>query len=341
MLRIAFLCTRATSPSFLYYRDSLLEMNETGIAECVVVTSDIESFDPTGFDAVLLMGYDPLPEGIRQRAGDVLMVIVEPRAGQKRDLSGYDLAVYNGHEARDWFAGSTPDDFLYLVYPEVSSKMPVPDEFIKDKSECLVLGYHGNPLHLDAMVPRITGAIERLAQDRPVVLWAMYNHDICGRWRWADQKNSGFVIRHIPFSMDNYACFMANVDIGLVPQCMPVRRSRILKYLLGTLRRKYNERNADFLLRFKDTTNIGRVMVFAQYNIPVISDMTPSACSLFGGISAFSSKGWLRALRKLADDEDLRTEMGKKLNRHFQDNHTPHIQNMQLIKKITDIKNAK
>ena len=128
------------------------------------------------------------------------------------------------------------------------------------------------PLHLSSMVPRINKAINALAANKPVILWAMYNQNICGKWLWPENnRNKNFQVRHIPFKIENYAKYMSHVDIGIVPQLMPTRNSILLKYLLGTVKRHFNENTSDFLLRFIETTNIGRILVFAQYGIPVIS----------------------------------------------------------------------
>ena len=319
-------------------------MNSADKARVEVFPYSPEAFDPEGFDAVMLTGFDPLPPSFRQRADDAVLVVIEPRATQRRDLSGYDLAVYNGFETRDWFAGSTLSDLIYAVYPVTPS--PLAAKAREDEPEgTLIVGYHGNTRHLDAMVPRITDALSQMAQDRPVALWAMYNLKTRGQWQWPLRAHPPFTVRHIQFSEDNYARYMAHVDIGLVPQLMPVRNSAILRYLIGSFGRRYNERRHDFFMRFKETTNIGRVLVFAQYGVPVISDMTPSAMALLDeevtGFTACHTAGWKRALQHLAESQQLRERLGANLRERWKTLYAPEIQNQRLLDRIITIRREK
>ncbi len=341
---IAFVCTRTNSPSFQFYRDSLLLLNSTGTAKVEVFAYSPAEFNPEGFDAVVLMGFDPLPPSLRQRSKDTVLVVIDPRASQHRDLSGYDMAVYNGLEARDWFAGSTPHDLIYMVYPVCPPPLAATARNEEPKGT-LILGYHGNTRHLDAMVPRITDALSQLAQDRPVALWAMYNFNIRGQWQWPLHAQPPFVVRHIPYSRENYARYMAHVDIGLVPQFVPVRNTGILRYLIGSLDRRYNEKRQDFFMRFKETTNIGRALVFAQYGVPVISDMTPSAVAFLEeevtGFTAFHTAAWLRALRRLANSQQLRQQIGTNLREKWKNLYAHELQNQRLLETIIAIRNEK
>ena len=342
--QLAFVCTRTGSPGYQFYRDSLLLLNSTGKGRIEVFTCSPEEFNPEGFDAVMLMGFDPLPPSLRQRANDTVLVVIDPRASQRRDLSGYDLAVHTGLEARDWFAGSTPHDLIYAVYPVCPPRFAATARN-EEPEGTLIVGYHGNALHLDAMVPRITDALSQLAQDRPVALWAMYNFNVRGRWEWPLHARPPFAVRHIPYCRENYARYMAHVDIGLVPQFVPVRNVGILRYLIGSLDRRYHEKRQDFFLRFKETTNIGRALVFAQYGVPVISDMTPSAVAFLEeevtGFTAFHTAAWLRALRRLANSQQLRQQIGTNLREKWENFYAHELQNQRLLDRIIAIRREK
>ena len=108
----------------------------------------------------------------------------------------------------------------------------------------------------------------------------------------------------------------------------------MLRYLMGSLRRAHNEGPNNFFLRFKETTNIGRHLVFAQYGIPVVSDMTPSACQFLEdgvtGFLAYHSDGWFRALHALACDPDRREAMGRRFQERFERETTHDVLNDRL-----------
>jgi hypothetical protein len=259
--------------------------------------------------------------------------VVEPRAEQRNDFTGVDFIVFNCIEAKDYFSKYVENIIVYYDYPQVPDKSECPV-----KKEKLILAYHGNLIHLQAMVPRITNAIQRIAKDVPLELWAMYNLQKLGVWRMPERAKPGFSVTHIQYSEENYARYMAHADIGIVPQFMPVRESGILRYLIGSPDRRFHERRHNFLFRFKETTNIGRHLVFAQYGIPVVSDMSPSACMFIqdeiDGYVAYHEYGWYRALKRLAFDPPLRIEMGQKLKAKFQRIAAPAILNQQLLSFI-------
>jgi hypothetical protein len=131
---------------------------------------------------------------------------------------------------------------VYYTYPKV------PPIFGRRDNDALLLGYHGNKIHPEAMFPRITRAIQMLHQKKPVELYAIYNIGSLGKSKKICTQKLGFPVRHINYSKENYGRYIAHVDIGLVPQFIPTRSNRVLRYLLGSLTKK----NDDFLCRFND-----------------------------------------------------------------------------------------
>lgn len=153
-------------------------------------------------------------------------------------------------------------------------------------------------------------------------------------------RKLNFEFRSVPFSFENYEKYISSSDIGLIPQTIPVRKSRILRFLIGKWTRKYNEKSWDYLIRFKETTNIGRVMVFAQYGIPVISDMTPSSCRYvdesLNGFIAHSEGGWYAAIKSMLGDSKLRHQLGQGNYYMYHKTFHPEVQNRNLIKYINE-----
>jgi hypothetical protein len=73
----------------------------------------------------------------------------------------------------------------------------------------------------------------------------------------------------------------------------------------------------DHLVRFKASTNPGRLFPFAQLGIPVIGDFVPSSAQFVvdgeSGLLASSSHGWLDAFEKLAASSALRERLATAL----------------------------
>jgi glycosyltransferase involved in cell wall biosynthesis len=110
---------------------------------------------------------------------------------------------------------------------------------------------------------------------------------------------------------------------------------------MGSSLSLFNERHDNFFMRFKETTNNGRAYVFAQYEIPVVADMTPSSCALFGeceyGYVAYSSNQWFNALSTLARDANLRRRMGLALKKRYEALAKPEEVNNRFVQFLTEV----
>ncbi|MGD8458442.1 MAG: hypothetical protein PVF83_18865 [Anaerolineales bacterium] len=293
----------------------------------------------TKYDVALFMGFDQTASLAKAENPSIITGVIEPRSAQNNSFDDVDFIVVNGIELKDFFSKYHKKSILYYAYPEVPKKLECP----REKSR-LVLGYHGNLIHLDAMYPRIIEAIERLNKETPVELWAMYNIKKMGLWQCPKHHKLKFPVIHCQHSNENYARYMAHVDIGLVPQFIPVRENKILRLLIGSVDNRYNERTDNYFLRFKETTNIGRHLVFAQYKIPVVSDMSPSACSFiedcYNSFVANSSDGWYSTLKTLAEDKEMRKSMGERLYSKYKKVATIELLNQRLITHLKRLKHA-
>jgi hypothetical protein len=270
---------------------------------------------------------------IRKKIPNSLIGVLEPRAAQKHS-QGYDFIIVNSIESYDYFATQNKPMFIYPTYPLVNNKKH--DKHQKNK---IIIGYHGNKIHLQAMQNYIVDAMNDLAKYFDYEFWAMYNIAELGEWKGASMIKAK--VHHIPFSYENYAAFISNVDLGIIPQFIPVKKNKFLRWLIGSFRSKYNERYDNFFHRFKETTNNGRAFVFAQYSIPVVADMTPSSCALLGeneyGFIASSRSGWFYALFTLCRNKNLRLKMGKKLNQRYLKAWGPKKINLLLAKFILNL----
>lgn len=338
-MKIVFTSAITKSPSYMFYALNLAKVNGLVSDVSLNVQTKPKTIDYTQFDVALFMGFDQASSLAKTINPSIITGVIEPRAYQKNTFEYVDFIVANSLESKDFFSKYNKDIILYYSYPEVPAKLDCPIE--KNR---LILGYHGNPTHLDAMFPRITQAIATMHKEFPIEFWVMYNIKKEGKWQRSVRQNLVFPIIHIQYSDENYARYMAHADIGIIPQFIPVRENRVLRRLVGSLSGSYGERSDNYLLRFKETTNIGRHLVFAQYKIPIVSDMSPSACSFiedeFNSYVAYSSSGWYRALKKLAKNPELRKTMGQRLYEKYRQTAAIKLLNQRLIAYIKSFTRA-
>jgi|GEM_PF-5135074 len=338
-MKILLATSKPNSSSFCFYAASLSKLNGANLGASIVVSTDIGTVDFSEFEVALFMGGSNSSSIAKGRNENLLCGVVEPRSSQKNDFSNVDFVIANSLEAQDFFAGICQHSFLYYTYPTVPPKSG------GRESKDLLLGYHGNKIHLESMIPRVTDAIRALHQEIPVRLYAMYNVTALGMSRTVRTEKLGFPVVHIDYSHENYGRYIAHVDIGLVPQLIPTKNSSLLRYLLGSATRKYNEKSDDFLIRYKETTNPGRHFVFFQYGIPVVSDMTPSACSVIDhrgtGYLACTTGGWFSALREMANSRVLRQAVGAASKNRWQKQYSPDGLNQRLIDELRCLRKAR
>ena len=327
-MKIIFTSAKATSASFIFYAASLKTINEQFKEASLDISIEPEKVDYKQYDAALFMGYDDKAKLAKAQNPKIITGVFDPRAGQRNKFEQVDFIAANGLESQDYFSQFCDNCTIYYTFPYVESKKECP--FSKDK---LTLGFHGGKPHLDAMFPRITNALEKLNQEIPLELWGMYNIKRDGDWKKA--RKLGFPVKLIQYDEDNYAKYMAHTDIGLVPQFKAIPENKILRYIVGMVRKGHINSQFDFIFHFKETTNIGRHLVFAQYGIPVISDMAPSSCCFIenekDSFLAFHTNSWYLYLHKLAFNENLRKEMGNNLNNKYLNQASNQKQNERLI----------
>lgn len=309
---------RPESPAWQFYCSLLLKINRN-IGFEVRFCEGRESVPNLGnADVALLFGAEFDVLELRRQYARTLLGHLEPRAAQGNVTALYDFVVVNSIEAANYFSMPGQSIFIYPTFPIM------PPAEVNSSNDCstgvLRIGYHGNKIHLAAMYPRITDALNRLRGGIDIELWAMYNIRELGRWN--EDGLSQIKVNHIQYDPENYAKYISKVDIGIVPQLIPVRESKFIRWLMGSRRSIFNERHDNFFLRFKETTNNGRAFVFAQYEIPVVADMTPSSCALFGeneyGYVAHSTSQWYNTLEALARDANLRKRMGLAIKKRYE-----------------------
>lgn len=239
----------------------------------------------------------------------------------RRNARAADALIVGSFEQRDEQLQYNQRIFIYYMFPDIRpmfkqhrSKQPV------------IIGYHGNKEHLLNFSPYINTALDQLASRYPVELWLIYNISKLGR---ATKKMPRLIkTRHIQWSPSAYSRYLSKCDIGIVNNIIPAPRS--YRHLFNQPLSRYFRFNLrpyrahDTRVRFKYGTNPGRVYVFSQLGIPVVSDFAPSMSQVirdgYSGSIVNSTAGWHHALSQLVQDFKLRQFYSDNLREFIDDN---------------------
>jgi hypothetical protein len=337
IVKLFIYSNRPQSPSWQFYSQLFARLDSYADIKIQCASGHNNSPDLGDSDVALLFGSEFDLSTLRCRHPNIRLGHLEPRAAQGNAIDRYDFVVVNSIEAADYFSIPDQSVFIYPTFPIMDPADVISND--ERSKNTLQIGYHGNKIHLSAMCPRITEALNSLGKKIEIEFLAMYNILELGRWNERGLK--GIKVKHLQYEPENYLKYISKVDIGIVPQLIPVRESRFIRWLIGSPFYRFNERHDNFFMRFKETTNNGRAYVFAQYGIPVVADMTPSSCALFGeseyGCVAYSTNQWFNALESLARDMDLRREMGSALKKRYETLARPEEVNKRFAQFLTAI----
>ena len=288
------------------------------------------------YDVILFMGYDPKCREAKSINPKAKVGVIDIRPAAKQETDGADFIIANGIEMYDWYTKVTGHIFLYPPYPI----LPYWGRQTKTDRDPIVLAYHGNKVHLQGMYPRITCAVEMLARERKIEFRALYNIRNLGKWKLGVPNHPNVTVRHIQWKEDAFEELLTGADIGIVPNFIPLYR-RPWGDSKSVSPRTFNDDSTDYLTRYKATSNAGRIFVFAQQGIPVVSDMFPSALQLIDngvdGLLCYSTAAWYRALYSLSSNADLASTLGEQLRKKYKTQWSAEVLNKQLVAFIASV----
>lgn len=275
-----------------------------------VTINDWQHYDR--YDVALFMASDAQLENAREQNPKIITGIIDPKL--PRDIATSmkaDYLIVSSIEQRDIFLKYNQNIFIY--YPFAQTKA-----FNKkhQNSDRIVIGYHGNKIHLNAFFPQITQALEWLADDFEVELRVIYNIEKLGKWTLGVPDSSKVKTVHVQWSPENLQQDLETIDIGIVNGLTPVRSESFINRLITYPYRLYLESKYDYLRKYKYSSNPGRIYSFAMAKVPVVADMFPSAAQFVNdngfssrrGMLVGSAQGWYQAFYELSADSKLRQE---------------------------------
>lgn len=293
------------------------------------------------YDIALFMAYtnDLLDIEIAKKKNPKLKIgLIDPRnSGIHKYIRFIDFLVVDSIEMKDFFGQFQLPILVYYEYPNLGKLKKT-----HSKKKEIIIGYHGNKVHLGSMYPNTSRALELLGEKYKIEFRAMYNIEKLGKWELGVPEN--IPIKHIQWSEKNYHEELAQVDIGIVPNLMPIREINKIKAKAVINKRYFLDSQDDYLTRFKVSSNAGRIIVFSILGIPVVADMFPSALQFirdeYNGMIAYSCGGWYNALEKLIINPIMRQTLADNMEKSINHIVDFKIQNEKFIKDLEKILHA-
>ncbi|MDM8515628.1 hypothetical protein QUF76_05465 [Desulfobacterales bacterium HSG16] len=271
---------------------------------------EVECFDWDSYEKYDVALFMPYPEDYlslveaKSKCPEIKTGVIDPRGQEvEKYLSYIDFIVIDSIEMKDFFAKFHLPMFCYYEYPDIEERFK--QHSPKDR---VVIGYHGNKIHLMSMYPALTKALELLGEKYDIELAAMYNIKNLGKWNIGVPENIS--IKHVQWSFEAYYNELSRADIGIVPALIPIRNLDHIKSISTVCDEPVWGNADDYMIRFKVPSNPGRIAIFSKLGIPVVADMLPSFLQTVqdehNGFIAYSCAGWYNSLEKLIIDPELR-----------------------------------
>lgn len=318
-MKITFNTSNPTAPCTEFYTSAF-----KGIEEITFYDQNYSLYD-----IALFMTYDyEKIKYIKESFPHLKIGIIDPRSNKVYDSTQYcDFIIVDSIEMEDYWRISKRPIFRYVEYPNI----PYIKKEHKEKDK-IIIGYHGNQIHLECMTQNVTPALTVLGKKYNIELLIMHNSSPpTGNEKWYPKNIS---VRHVPWSMNNYVQELARSDIGIVPNNLihDISTKKMLK-----THSAFNCNDDDYSLRFKMPSNPGRIIVFGKLGIPTVADFYPSALELSYSRAlyvAHSLSGWIHSLEKLIISSNLRQQMGDLLQLLVRSEFDFELQNKKLISSL-------
>jgi hypothetical protein len=308
----------------MFYWDGLKSINN--------ITFYRNGIDINKFNVCLVMTYDhDLVPFLKNNFQNLKIGLIDPRNFKVLNSAHQsDFLICDSLEMEDYWRIAEKPIFRYVEYPNFNS---VTKKHLE--KEKLIIGYHGNQIHLECMSQNVTPALEKLSDRYNLELLVMHSESPPkGSEKWVPKN---IKIRHIPWSSENYLKELSSCDVGIVPNNLV---HNDFEKKSNETKNSFNYSEDDFSLRFKMPSNPGRIIVFGKLGIPCVADFYPSAISVLSdnrGLVAHNTQGWFWSLDRLLSSSSLRQEISNNFSKFINENFDFEIQNQKLIKFLEKI----
>lgn len=305
-----------------------------------VVRNDWDNYEK--YNLILFMNPDSDVSRAKKINPKAIVGIMDPKLKRSKikNIKLADFLLVSSIEQRDIFLKYQKNIFIYYMFPDIK---PLPKEH--KKKDKIIVGYHGNKTHLNCMAD-LSKTLDELTNKYKMEFCAMYNMEKLGKWKKNLPKKCP--VKHIQWSEKNYYKYLSQSDIGVIPAKIPInlRKGRLAtRFSISFLTNRLRYNKEDYLVRFKYSTNPGRIYPFSQLYIPVVAEFMPSYCQViqdgYSGFLVYSKEGWYDALEKLMISPDLRNKMSKNLKNFIDNNCSPDINFKKFLNFLNLLKTKK
>lgn len=323
-MKLAYLSRDLSKPASKFYYEALALSLE------ILLNPELDE----SFDFIFVPSYPDDLELIlkaKRRAPKAKIGIIDPRSSSlSHFFQEAHFFVVDSLEMEDYFRCWNIPIIRYYEFPKF-----IANRKVHSAKEKIILGYHGNKLHLTSFQTSIRWALEHLGLEYELELWVIYNIKNLGKWSVGVPNN--IKVKHIQWSETIYNEVLPRIDIGLSPNLVPIPTfAQVLSTL--TSKRFFNKSNDDYYTSFKMPSNRGRIIVFQAYGIPVVSDFIPSACEAIAhgktGYLAHSVEGWYWCLKQLIESADLREKFSIDGYKKYMEEYSFDAQNRTLLEEL-------
>ena len=273
------------------------------------------------YDIAIFMAPDSKVREAKKLDPKIICGIFDPKpelAWQVEESKAADFLVVSSIEQRELFLRYNKNIFIYYMFTDTTEIKKEHKE--KDK---IIIGYHGNKQHLDAM-KEASAALDEVAKEHNIEFWAIYPLKKLGKWTHNTPKICP--VKHIQWSEETHLNDLSQCDIGIVPSVLPAPKLFARPLMSFLFNREGYNRN-DHMPRFKMSNNPGRIYAFSQLHIPVITDFTPSASEIIkdgvSGLLVGGRYGYEVALKKLINNVLLRESLSRNLKDNIDKYYAP------------------
>ena len=228
---------------------------------------------------------------------DKLHGLITPNSDNVSLLKKADFVIVGSVEERE---SIIPHNKNAFIFPQIEKiYLDIKPKIHQEKDETII-GYHGNPNHLNHLTMGLQNALERLFSELKIKLLIIQSQ-LKPSTDWIQGKPN-IPIEYVKWDIKTISQNIKRFDIGVVPT--------ISSFNNGGLKdenSKLGKYNTDIQIRFKNKSNIGRSLVLIQHGIPTVADITPSNMHIFSnpdnGYAVLTEEGWYHALNKLCNYE--------------------------------------
>lgn len=257
---------------------------------------------------------------------------IHPSSDQEEIIKKFDFIIVGSIEERESMIKFNKNIFIFPLIEKMYQNLTPKEHIPIDNSKNIIIGYHGNQNHLNHLNIGLKNALERLSKTFRIKFVYTCSNDK----EWI-QGRPNIKTEFVKWSHNNIIETLYRFDIGVIPNICEITNNKKLDENI-----KLGIYHTDIKIRYKNKSNIGRLLVLAQCGIPIVADMTPCNMHILGnpdnGFAVLEEDGWYNALYRLCESHELRNKVSKNAYEEVKRLYNPQNWTQRLYDEISKIK---